>query len=627
MEASRKTALRLIALLAAAGLAGWAALQAADRIEARNARAVDRALDAAGHDWAEVAADGLTVRLAGTAPDEAARFRALQVAGTAVNPANLRDRMEVAAPAALPPPPFRLELMRREGAVTVTGLIPGAPADAEALMAELGGRLPEARLADLLSTAPQAPPAGWGAALGPALEAVSALDLARVTLTPEALVVRGRAGDAGSAASLRERLTAALPAGVALEADLGTPPPVAAPFLLRFSRDAAGARLEACVAATEAGRAQILAAAQAAGVAAADCRRALGAPGPEWDGVAAAAIAAAERLEAATVTVADMVVTLVPAADTDPQATARAAGRIEAALPDGYRLQTATPGDGAASAAFTATRSPEGLVQLRGPVGDADTRRRIESFARARFEAEALHLSLAPAPGHGPDWQFRVMAALDAFAELPRGRLRVEPAMVALHGRSGERGIGAALEARLREALGPSAPLAVDVAYVERLDPVAGRPTPEECLDAVAGVQARAKITFAPGETELDIAALRSVRRIADALAACPDTAFEIAGHTDSQGRSVMNVELSHDRAEAVRAALLAEGVAASRLQAVGYGEAQPVADNDTEAGREANRRIEFRLRHPLHGPPLPPEPEAAAATGGLPEEPVDGAR
>ena len=72
---------------------------------------------------------------------------------------------------------------------------------------------------------------------------------------------------------------------------------------------------------------------------------------------------------------------------------------------------------------------------------------------------------------------------------------------------------------------------------------------------------------------------------------------MEIAGHTDSQGREVMNLSLSQARADAVLNAIMARRVLVSNLSAKGYGESQPIADNESETGREANRRIEFTLR------------------------------
>ena len=79
-------------------------------------------------------------------------------------------------------------------------------------------------------------------------------------------------------------------------------------------------------------------------------------------------------------------------------------------------------------------------------------------------------------------------------------------------------------------------------------------------------------------------------------LKQCPGVPIEVGGHTDSQGSERGNRSLSEDRAKAVLVALKTEGVDVATMKAVGYGEEKPIGDNDTEEGREANRRIEFTL-------------------------------
>jgi outer membrane protein OmpA-like peptidoglycan-associated protein len=77
-----------------------------------------------------------------------------------------------------------------------------------------------------------------------------------------------------------------------------------------------------------------------------------------------------------------------------------------------------------------------------------------------------------------------------------------------------------------------------------------------------------------------------------------PGSVVEIAGYTDNTGDSTFNVTLSQNRAEAIRTALVGAGVDGSALVAKGYGEANPVASNDTEDGRASNRRIEYHVAH-----------------------------
>ncbi len=79
-------------------------------------------------------------------------------------------------------------------------------------------------------------------------------------------------------------------------------------------------------------------------------------------------------------------------------------------------------------------------------------------------------------------------------------------------------------------------------------------------------------------------------------LADYPELRVEVQGHTDSDGDAAFNQELSRKRAEVVRQELIKLGLKEEQVVAVGYGGGQPVASNENEAGRAANRRIEFRL-------------------------------
>ena len=71
---------------------------------------------------------------------------------------------------------------------------------------------------------------------------------------------------------------------------------------------------------------------------------------------------------------------------------------------------------------------------------------------------------------------------------------------------------------------------------------------------------------------------------------------LKLAGHTDNTGSMALNLALSKDRAEAIKAYLVSQGANASRIEATGYGPNQPIATNKTAAGRQKNRRVEFTL-------------------------------
>lgn len=86
------------------------------------------------------------------------------------------------------------------------------------------------------------------------------------------------------------------------------------------------------------------------------------------------------------------------------------------------------------------------------------------------------------------------------------------------------------------------------------------------------------------------------VRRIADLVKACPNARVTVVGHTDDTGGDGINVPLSASRATAVTDALVSDGVAATAVTSRGAGSANPIAGNDTAAGRAQNRRVEITV-------------------------------
>jgi outer membrane protein OmpA-like peptidoglycan-associated protein len=102
-------------------------------------------------------------------------------------------------------------------------------------------------------------------------------------------------------------------------------------------------------------------------------------------------------------------------------------------------------------------------------------------------------------------------------------------------------------------------------------------------------------VHFDTGRATLRPESREALEQVAGLLRAQPELRLNVVGHTDSTGDFQANIQLSQNRAEAVRLALVAQyGIDAARLSAQGVGSALPVADNDTEAGRARNRRVEL---------------------------------
>jgi outer membrane protein OmpA-like peptidoglycan-associated protein len=120
-----------------------------------------------------------------------------------------------------------------------------------------------------------------------------------------------------------------------------------------------------------------------------------------------------------------------------------------------------------------------------------------------------------------------------------------------------------------------------------------------------AGIVVEGRLDFREGTAQLVAESLPLVRQLADLLRASPELELlEIRCHTAAEGSRAASVRLSQERADTLRTHLIARGVAAARLRSKGYGPSLPVADNDTPAGRDANRRVEIIvLRRPRPRP------------------------
>lgn len=103
-------------------------------------------------------------------------------------------------------------------------------------------------------------------------------------------------------------------------------------------------------------------------------------------------------------------------------------------------------------------------------------------------------------------------------------------------------------------------------------------------------------VKFEFDSDRLTPAAKEILNQVSNTLQAYPDVKVDLEGHTDSIGSDAYNMGLSEKRAIAVKTYLVSSGVAAKRMNPVGYGKTRPIDTNETEAGRENNRRVELKV-------------------------------
>lgn len=600
-----RIAIPAAALLIAAALCVITAFFSVRLVEDSSISGVEEALDIAELDWADVDVNGLQVFLIGEAPDEAARFQAVTVAGTVVDSARVIDQLLVAEAADIRPPAFSVEILRNDDGISVIGLIP-ASTDREDMLSrfeDIAGR--EGEVADLLEVADFPAPDGWEPALSFALRSLSDLPRSKLSISAEAVAIKAMTESEADRRKLLSNLERRAPEGLELALDLSAPRPVITPFTLRFLIDETGrAHFDACSADTEASRDAILAAAQAAGATEDEtCRLGLGVPSRRWADAAVQAISAVSELGGGSVTFSNADIALLALEGTDQGLFDRVVGELETGLPEVFALKAVLPETPDAKdegpREFTATLSPEGSVQLRGRVRSEIARQTADSLARALFTSASVYTAARVDETLPANWSPRVLAGLEALGGLSNGVVRVTPDLVSLSGNTGNRDAEDEISGLLADKLGEAGEFEISVTYQEKLDPTLGIPTPEECEAQIVEIIGDRKINFEPGSANLDASAKDVMDDIAELLKLCGDIPLEIQGHTDSQGRESMNEQLSQDRAQAVLDALRNRRVLTASYRVKGYGEMQPIADNGTEEGREANRRIAFRLIRP----------------------------
>ncbi len=592
--------IRLIVFAAAGFLSVAAARTTVSVVEERSVMAVQETLVDQGYEWAAVLGDGLQVILEGEAPTEAVRFRAISAAGGMVDASRVIDNLSVADSAVIQPPQFAIEILRNDAGVSLIGLIP-TTTDREALAKRITDIADGLPVTDLLEVADYPTPPNWRAALNYALRSLEILNKSKISVNADRVSVNAISDSPEEKRRFEVALARNTPDGVRVAVEISAPRPVISPFTTRFILDEEGAHFDACAVDTEEALSQIMAAASEAGFQGrANCVFALGAPSRTWGEAVAQSIAAIGNIGGGTITISDTDITLVAPAGTGQATFDNIVGRLENSLPDAFALTAELPDLPSDTAEelpqFTATLSPEGEVQFRGRVPDDITNTVVENFASARFPQRNVTMGTRVAEGLPSGWSVRVLAGIEALSELSNGAVIVEPENITVRGNTGNENASASVSRLLIEKLGQTADFDIDITYVKELDPIAGLPTPEECIAQIIAVTEGRKITFDPGSADLTIDTQPVVDDIAEILKKCGDLRIRVSGFTDSQGREVMNQQLSQDRADAVLTALRARRVPVSTFESIGFGEENPIADNETEEGREANRRIEFSL-------------------------------
>ncbi len=241
-------------------------------------------------------------------------------------------------------------------------------------------------------------------------------------------------------------------------------------------------------------------------------------------------------------------------------------------------------------------------VVLTGAAPSEQTAAALKAAAERTFPNREVISEMHVVGGApSPDFANVAVLALARLGGLNSGEARIVDAQIVFIGDGGEAGV-AALRAAFAD---PPAPFRVRLAVtVDGLDPT--RPElqgldlnagdPADCAQAFDRLLERNVITFATGSAAIDPSSERLLDALAHAALRCDRFTIEVAGHTDNAGAREVNMALSNARANAVADYLAGQGVVRARLKPQGYGPDRPRNANSSEAGRAANRRIEFNV-------------------------------
>jgi OmpA-OmpF porin, OOP family len=541
------------------------------------------------HAWAQVLIKGRDLTLTGLAPDEQSREDALSVARNVYGVRDVRD-----ASVLLPEEkPYRLSAEKTPNGIILSGFVPNEGARAD-IISTLTGLLPGIALSDQMNLARGAP-TGLVSLAGYGLSVFSRFSTGSMSITDRTMDITGQALNPDDHEAALAALSLVPPsAGIVSSVEI-TPAAAAGEYSWSATKAADGIVVSGYVPDSTIREAIMTRAGPVGGEPGAEDRMriAAGVPdGVDWMAAAETALSALGKMTAGTVTVTGGTL------DVSGEASDVAAFRgiqdiLSNRLQGGLALGTAdiglAPG---ASYTWTVRLTGERLA-LGGLVPSEAFHTELLELVRLKLGSIALDDATEIAPGAPEGFEAAALTALQALSRLDEAEASIGAGVVSIRG-SALNEAGAKEVARLMAEDLPQG--FSGEAAVSTVNDSGPQLTAEACQSELNRLTSSNIILFQTGEATIQNHSYGFLDRIAQIARQCGQARLEISGHTDSDGSEADNLALSDRRARAVADFMTAAGIAADRLVAVGHGEGRPLASNDTDEGKAANRRIEFRV-------------------------------
>lgn len=541
------------------------------------------------HPWAQVLITGRDLTLSGLAPDEDSRDGALSLARNIYGVRDVSD-----ASVLLPEEkPYKLSAEKTLNGITLSGFVPNESERAN-ILSTLTGLLPGIAVSDQMKLARGAPAALVSLA-GYGMSAFTRFSTGSVEITDGSMRVSGQALNPEDHEAALEILATIPPSAGILSAVEITPAKAQGDYIWSASKAAGGLKLQGYAPDIEIRKAIIARAKLIGGDLTVDdaMRFASGLPdGVDWLAAAETGLGVLENMSEGTVSMRGNILDVAGDA-LDTEAFRSIQDTLSTALPGGVVLGTADIGMVHGGSYQWAARSTAQGVELDGLVPDDAVHARILEAVRLKFGAAEITDNLVVEAGAVEGFEDAAMVALQALSRLDDGEVSLQDGMVSIRGSALYDAADQDVVRLMAEDL-PSG-------FASETTIGAARETgsllsAQACQTELNRLTASNSILFDTGEAAIQNHSYGFLDRVARAVKQCGDARLEISGHTDSDGTEADNIALSDRRAQAVIDFMTAAGVASSRLVGIGYGEGRPLESNETEEGKMANRRIEFKV-------------------------------
>jgi OmpA-OmpF porin, OOP family len=241
-------------------------------------------------------------------------------------------------------------------------------------------------------------------------------------------------------------------------------------------------------------------------------------------------------------------------------------------------------------------------VALTGSIPDEAARTAILAAARRHFGSIAIDDKMQTrADGAPAGFTAAAEVGMVQLARLEAGSAAITDAQLTLVGLAANEEIAGDANTAVAKVTGTIAGTSTVVARPKAAQQVAiaaptAAPADTTCSSGLKDASTQGRIQFESLRAVILKSSMPVIDGIAGLLKKCPDLRVEISGHTDNTGLPSFNKPLSLRRASAVTAALVKAGIDRKRLTSAGHGAAKPIASNNSNSGRAANRRIEFNI-------------------------------